>query len=626
MAFDYGSIDLGIKNPFKREGMMRAIRGAIQTVVAVTLLLSASSTVKEEPISGWIMMVFGMAILGAGIIALGTGIHATFRYFVGRNHPTSLAQNCSKSQASTSRKEQSYVAYDASQLEEMLFGRKNTTFREPAGFLARLMHSLMPKLLFLPYPLRNKAQQLFGAWVSTVLAIVCYAVVAFISLAGFAGEAGEVSFPIYSAFLALFLIGSWFSAGRPLSRQSERSIDALSGVSLTKVISLSFLLPVGVGLIVAKAMEAFALNKSDIDQIMASIPDLHTNNYLMAIFFGAVCVTMIISVMFKSRVKGIDPRTEVSELRENWQESIHPSEVFINLDNLVMANRRRHEVPNRVYRDLKPNLEEQTNDKGKFDGELLQEVQPQFKPMKLGRGFETSRLLALVTGNLLYLFTLSLTVMLAHHLVEFYQYAGALPWENITNPIEHNTLENLSHFVFTSLHLILAIVLISAFARILINTTHVFYAEMQFESLLVYCKCEGTFTESKISTGTAIYDSTSSENRLIRSSITPWFIVSRIISTTFADTGPRNLEHPRYIMEMHQDEEELEKLKSDMLEFLTNRESIAAITSAQDIGNASQIHQLNQLSRASHTPTETQLEEKVETNEEHILEDTTAPE
>ena len=150
----------------------------------------------------------------------------------------------------------------------------------------------------------------------------------------------------------------------------------------------------------------------------------------------------------------------------------------------------------------------------------------------------------------------------------------------------------------TSFHLLLIGVLIKAFAQLLANTAHLFFAEMQFESLLVYFKCEGTFTESKISTGTGIHDSTRSENTLVRSSITPWIIVSRVISTTFAATGMKNLEHPRHIMEMHKDEGQLQAIKKDVISFLKDRESIASITSERDLGNASQIHQLNQQTRA----------------------------
>ena len=59
MAFDYGSIDLGLKNPFKLEGKVKAVRGLIEAVVGVSLLVTASSSVKDDATAGWILMIFG---------------------------------------------------------------------------------------------------------------------------------------------------------------------------------------------------------------------------------------------------------------------------------------------------------------------------------------------------------------------------------------------------------------------------------------------------------------------------------------------------------------------------------------------------------------------------------------
>jgi hypothetical protein len=141
-------------------------------------------------------------------------------------------------------------------------------------------------------------------------------------------------------------------------------------------------------------------------------------------------------------------------------------------------------------------------------------------------------------------------------------------------------------------------VIFRAFAALLRGAAHLFFSEMQFESVMIYFKCEGTFTESKMSTGTGIHDSTRSENTLIRSSITPWIVVSRLVTSTFAATGMRNLEFPRYVMEMHKAPEALASIRADVVTFLKDRESIASITSERDLGNASQIYQLNQQTRA----------------------------
>ncbi|ASM50869.1 hypothetical protein PESP_a2988 [Pseudoalteromonas espejiana DSM 9414] len=601
MAFDYGSIDLGLKNPFKLEGKVTAVRGIIESIAGVTLLVIASGSVKEDTIAGWVLMIFGMFILALGIRSLSGGIYATLKYFVGRNHPTSLAYNFSKSQSSTAQEEKKEVAYSAQTLEEMLVGRKNSTFKEPNGFLSRLLHSLIPKLLFLPYPIRNVAQRLFGSWVSTLVALIAYGLVAFVSLSGFTGEAGELAFPIYSAILMFYVLFSWRSSSKPISRNAEKNIEALGGGTLAKIISLSFILPIVIGLSMSWLMQEQHISKLQIDSWLEQLPNLHAGIYLIAIILLATLSCALVFTMIKARLNAVTPSAEVSELRENWQESVHPDEVFINLDNLVMANRRYKEVPNRVYRELDPKLQEQIEGKGGFKGEMIQEVQPKLHPTDLGKNFTLARLVALISGNLLYLVALAFTILLAYSLINIYYYVDSANITSVEQAFNNQHIIQFSELLMSSFHLLIIGVIIKAFARLLANCAHLFFAEMQFESLLVYFKCEGTFTESKISTGTGIHDSTRSENTLVRSSITPWIIVSRVVSSTFAATGMKNLEHPRHIMEMHKDEGQLQAIKNDVIAFLKDRESIASITSERDLGNASQIHQLNQQTRAMPT-------------------------
>ncbi len=597
MAFDYGSIDLGLRNPFKAEGKVTAVRGAIQILLALILLIQAASRVGENPVYGWILVLFGVAMLALGIRSLSGGILAVLRYFVGRNHPTSLARNFSKSEASTAKEEAAFVAYTSSGLEEMLMGRKNATFVEPAGFLARLLHTVLPKLLFMPYPIRTMAQRLFGAWVKTLTAIVAYGLVAFVSLAGFAGESGKLIFPIYSTVLTLYLVLIWSSAAMSTPRSAERGIPSLGGAALVKVIALSIIAPVliGVGLSFLSADD-----RTLIASVLSDLPSLHPLLYIFGVLIAATACSFLVVVMLRARLAIASPTVEVSELRENWQESVHPNEIFINLDNLVMANRRYKEVPNRVYIELDPKLNEQVQGKGDFKGQMIQEVQPKVKPMDLGASFQRYRFISLLAGNGLYVLASVLFFVLAYSAVGVYEVLRGSEFPALSDglpALQAAVIRIVGEFM-PLVHLILVALIVRAFARLLAAAVHVFYAEFLFESLLVYFRCEGTFTESKVSTGKAIYDSTQSENTLVRSSITPWVIVSKIVSSTFAATGIKNLEHPRYILEMNKSESELQAIRSDVISFLKDRESIASITSDRDLQNASQIHAINQQTRA----------------------------
>jgi hypothetical protein len=60
----------------------------------------------------------------------------------------------------------------------------------------------------------------------------------------------------------------------------------------------------------------------------------------------------------------------------------------------------------------------------------------------------------------------------------------------------------------------------------------------------------------------------------------------------------KNLEQPRFIMSMTKNEQEMAAIVDEIKGFLREREAIAAITNERDLSNASQIHQINQQSRA----------------------------
>ncbi|WP_238526898.1 hypothetical protein [Brumicola nitratireducens] len=168
-------------------------------------------------------------------------------------------------------------------------------------------------------------------------------------------------------------------------------------------------------------------------------------------------------------------------------------------------------------------------------------------------------------------------------------------WKSATNN-ENLTLflQALSSATFT----LFAWLTFKSAAKILDAASHLFWGEMHFTSLLMHLNTEGTYTESKLSTGMSIHDSTRSENTVVRSSITPWIITTRIKTSIFATSGMKNLEQPRYIMSMAKNDQELNGIVGEIKTFLKEREAIAAITNERDLSNASQIHQINQQSRA----------------------------
>src|SRR5690606_9239480 len=135
MAFDYGSTGLKIRNPFRLEGTVIAVRGGIQTLLSIYLLVSVSRLIDESYALGWITAIIGFLLLSNGLYALVTGIIKIVRFYVGRSVPTSLAKNVSRSEKQNVEK---HTYYTHQQLEEMLMGRKNITFKEPGGLISRV--------------------------------------------------------------------------------------------------------------------------------------------------------------------------------------------------------------------------------------------------------------------------------------------------------------------------------------------------------------------------------------------------------------------------------------------------------------------------------------------------------
>ncbi|MFT6703306.1 MAG: hypothetical protein ACJAUM_003188, partial [Pseudomonadales bacterium] len=177
MAYDFGSQTLGIKNPFKKEGLFKAVAGVAVALLGIYTLIQVAETLKTDKIVGWSYAIIGFYLLISGARHTGVGFFQLFRYFVGRSVPTSLAYNQSKSEQDVAKLELSALLYDDKILHSMMMGRKNNTFIEPVGFLGRFVHSIFPKLTFLPYPLRKMAQEIAGMTINYLTGILSFLIV-----------------------------------------------------------------------------------------------------------------------------------------------------------------------------------------------------------------------------------------------------------------------------------------------------------------------------------------------------------------------------------------------------------------------------------------------------------------
>ncbi|GLR63969.1 hypothetical protein [Marinospirillum insulare] len=592
MAFDYGSQKLEISNPFKIEGKIQLLAGFIIAALAVYPLINVVSSLETSPLLAWGQVGLGLSLLFLGFSTIAKGGLKAFRFYVGRSAPSSLAQNFSPTEQDNSKAESSRgsLVYTSDNLESMLMARKNLTYQEPQGWLARMVHTLIPRLIFAPYQLRNIVQEIFSVLASSIVALLAFGLAFFITATGLAGDAGDVIISFMSIFLVIYLILIWRNASRNISSKNNKELHAKTAKGLSMLVASAIVVPTLIGFV----YENYIVTNFDTETItlIVTMGGYSAGLNLVLLLVAALIVMVPTFVMVRERLKLANPVTEVSEYRDNLQEQVHPNELFINVDNIIMGNRRYKDTPNRLYKALKPTLNEQSQGKGAFKGELLIETQPEYKPFHYSPLFRKIRFFSTLGAQILTVVSALLGMWL------FYTVSNHLL--AVINT-ENNDVFSLATLVLSSGAIIVTLLFswrtFASAGRLLNQISHLMWAELQFNSLLLSFKAEGTFMESKVSTGAAIHDSTKSENTVVKSSITPLILSSRITTSTYAIPGALNLEMPRIVLNMHANESELQEILGEMKGFLGSRETIAGIRNKSDQDSIQNVQQMNQISK-----------------------------
>ena len=574
---DWGSNLPKIDNPLKKLGYIKILTGLISLVLSIYVLVSITWVTKTDMISGWICLLVGFMVLAYSVREIWRGFYMTFKMPLGRTDPSSLAAN------SNIVADHSPCDYSAPILWEMLNSRTNHTFMEPSNWLENMFFTTLKPLFFLPLPFRNLALKISSAIIRTLINILCYILALFLCKTGLISGDLDFVLTVYTWYLFLAMTGIWTSMCRYDYSTFYNSPDTSSYLTPKKLIasiSIAVLFPV---LTVTLFSYVNFYETTAYQHISSFINSFSITPWFLAISLGNIALCLPLLWLLWQRSHRYEVVTEVSELRDNWQQSIHPDELFIAIENKIMANRRYMEVPNRVYLELNPNLSVDSNNaKGRFEGVTIQETQPAYIRPNNSITFNVVRFFSSVMGHLLKLVIAGIIV--------YFAYRGAPDVRAIGSDISGQ----IQYF----LPYIMGILCLWIYSGILDRGTFIIWAEMNFESLLLYFRVTGTFTSSKISTGMSVYDSTRSENELVRSSISPWIIISKIVSTTFLGFGVNRFNNKRYIMEMHKDEPELDKIVREFREYMNSRENIASVAREGDLKNASDILKMNSQSVA----------------------------
>ena len=560
MPFEYGSQQVDIPNPFKLEGAAYTARAAVLIVLGVVALLTVRSLVGEgERAAAAAVMLGGLGLAGFGVFAAYRGLFKMFRFYVGRGQPADLAATVAPEQSvmpgAPSGGATGYRGiYQPVELANMLLGRKNPTFREPEGWLPRLLHSLVSNLIFLPYALRNDAGSRFAAAAHSIVILALLGLAWFLGVTGLVPMTGTPVMSWLVAVITVLLLVIWLR-------------EALRPAGGNRTATLRFT-PIALLLWAAIAVAApFALVAVHGVQPLPGLPFSPYPWFVLTLLFGAVVTAFSLALAIR-RAPQTQPPTTVTEYREHWQESVHPMDIFRAIE-ITLAKHRFQEIPNRIYVNDVPQLVAQgSQNKGEFEGRTVQEVQP--RPIADRRG-DLMLQVGIAAGQVLLLgagITLFAVLMQLPDIG-----AGGLT------------------------QALLGAVLLWTAGRLIAQTANLYVSEIEFESDLIVFQATGTFSESRLATGMSIYDSTRSENTIVRSSLTPWLIVSRLHTSTLTVSGSANLEQPRLILGISENPALSRDLVADARAFLKDRQIMATVNSESDLQAAANIYQMNERTR-----------------------------
>jgi hypothetical protein len=560
MAFEYGKNTIKIKNPFKLEGLFDVAQGLIILILGIILVfkirISLSENMKEI---AWVELFAALIFIGFSLRSIIIGCVRMFRFLVGRNMPSDLTP----------------YPYGEEIIEKVLMNRANPTFIEKNNFVSRLIISLFNKFLFLPIGFRNLIEAISSIILSYLILVVVFLIAVFSTSIGLINLTDKEA--IINIFGILFLIQQlyiWFKYRPSKARISQMNPNVFGYRNIVITIVLAILTPV---ILEIASRQGIFLPRLDIN---IGVP-------IFLLFIFSSLVTFCAYYLSASRLKTLDPETDVSEYKEHLQLAVHPKDLFRCFE-MEMANKRYKEMPNRIYKEIKPVLElEGSENKGSFHGSTVQETQPTIKENELPLMAQKVRLITAIVGRV------------------FFVISALYLFFSIGSLGSNTTLGAIFNLFYYPL-------LLGVFAHFLTRIAHLFYSEVQFSSYLVHFFADGTYSESQISTGMSVYDSNRSENTVTNTSSTSWILVSEIITSTFADSSTRNLEGNRYILEMYKADEFLEDIVGSFNDYLKNRDLLVGFNSKEDYERSLNFHKLNEITRANNNPGNEAIETAVE--------------
>jgi hypothetical protein len=270
----------------------------------------------------------------------------------------------------------------------------------------------------------------------------------------------------------------------------------------------------------------------------------------LACLLAIVCIVLAV-LLVRARTAGESSPSYVSSQKSRqWQQAVHPAELFIYFRESVMGCFSKIGLQRyRIYESDNLDISKKT---ATFDELNLTETEPEAMEWGSSTSLQQWKTVASLLGY-------ALTAVAALVLVLGVMEEGNLGAEAV--------LEDFGSFSL----------LLWIFGSRMAQFSRLFWAEVHFESHLAYLKCEGTVAESKITAGNSIYDTLRSDNKLVRASITARLACARIVTATLAHSGKEPLNGPRYVLSMKSDDPELRVIEGEIQKFFESRLNIVGI-------------------------------------------------
>lgn len=548
MAFEYGAQKLNIRNPFRFEGLVRSIRGAILLAIGVYLLFQIQPLLGTDKPRAWVNLLIGGLFVTGGLKALGGGLFQVMRFFVGRAAPASLAKNVAREAVN----EREPTLYNSKMLHNMLMSKSNPTFIEPTGWFARAVHSVFPNLIVTPWPIRNVAQNLAMKLTKSFVAIAAFLVASLVVTMVFSGtEGADVGSTVISlilqASLLVYLGLLWVKLGNPLSRSNMTTL----GQTTSKGLALVIIGAIAVPILTAQGWLGFwdslhVSARQDLAGLMPLLePIFRTGSLLTLTIVCALATAAIAVVLIKARIGMVPIATSSSELNNSWRFDLHPRQIFTTLRDLVLMQKRQQELPNRVYLDSN-DTGDANRENEQFNGDLLVEIQPVVEDREEPKSLRWARASGTIAGQILLLAGALLLWLGADRVMD---HVYALDQLRATRLDVDQALNLLFIPAGATAAILLASLLLLGFGRTLSRICHLFWAEIFFKSNLFDMHCEGTVMRATHYRG-ADRHSASSEQDVFSFDATYFALATEAVSSTFAVSGQQNLEQPRYLLSL----------------------------------------------------------------------------